>query len=171
MLKFSTPRSALFSTLLLLGLFGGTAEAAELPTIKAYMPKVCLACIDWAEHLRQQGFKVEVTQTDAMDAIKRKLKVPHELEAVPSATVAGYFIEGHVHADQIKELLSEKPKALGLAVPGLPLGAPGREYSSPTCQTACTVLDTNTAPQRVRREFYQTLLVLPDGSTKTWARH
>jgi hypothetical protein len=112
-----------------------------------------------------------MTQTDDMDAIKRKLKIPKELEAIPSATVAGYFIEGHVHADQIKELLSEKPKARGLAVPGLPLGAPGREYSSPTCQTACTVLDTDTAPQRVRREFYETLLVLPDGSTKTWARH
>lgn len=156
---------------LLLVLATGAVHAAEPPPIKAYMPKVCLACIDWAEHLRQNGFKVEVTQTDAMDAIKRKLKVPPELEAVPSATVAGYFIEGHVHADQIKELLAEKPKARGLAVPGLPLGAPGREYSSPTCQTACTVLDTDTAAQRVRREFYETLLVLPDGSTKTWARH
>jgi hypothetical protein len=159
------------SITLLLALAATTVQATELPTIKAYSPKVCLACIDWAEHLRQQGFKVDMTQTDDMEAIKRKLKIPKELEAIPSATVAGYFIEGHVHADQIKELLSEKPKALGLAVPGLPLGAPGREYSSPTCQTACTVLDTDTAPQRVRREFYETLLVLPDGSTKTWARH
>jgi hypothetical protein len=161
-----------FSLLLALVFTSAAAtQAAELPTIKAYSPKVCLACIDWAEHLRQHGFKVDVTQTDDMDAIKRKLKVPRELEAIPSATVAGYFIEGHVHADQIKELLDEKPEARGLAVPGLPLGAPGREYSSPTCQTACTVLDTNTAEQRVRREFYETLLVLPDGSTKTWARH
>lgn len=124
------------SITLLLALAATTVQATELPTIKAYSPKVCLACIDWAEHLRQQGFKVDMTQTDDMEAIKRKLKIPKELEAIPSATVAGYFIEGHVHADQIKELLSEKPKALGLAVPGLPLGAPGREYSSPTCQTA-----------------------------------
>lgn len=155
----------------LLALLAGHAAAGELPPIAVYMPKVCLACIDWAEHLRQNGFTVKVTQTDEMDAVKRKLKVPKDLEAVPSASIAGYFIEGHVHADQIKELLTEKPRARGLSVPGLPLGAPGREYSSPICQTACTVLDTETAAPRIRREFYETLLVLPDGSTKTWARH
>ena len=94
-----------------------------------------------------------------------------DLEAVPSATVAGYFIEGHVHADQIKELLNEKPQALGLTVPGLPLGAPGREFSSPTCDTACTVLDKDSAPPRVRRELYETLLVKKDGKTSTYARH
>lgn len=147
------------------------APATPLPTIEIYMPTVCLACIDWAEHLRQNGFTVKVTQTDDMEAVKRRLKVPKDLEAVPSARVAGYFIEGHVHADQIKELLGEKPKALGLAVPGLPLGAPGREYSSPTCETGCTMLEKDSAPPRVRREFYETLLVKKDGSTSTYARH
>jgi hypothetical protein len=160
--------------LLLATLLTGSVHAASpasLPTIEVYMPTVCLACIDWAEHLRQNGFTVKVTQTDDMEAIKRRLKVPKDLEAVPSATVAGYFIEGHVHADQIKELLSEKPQALGLAVPGLPLGAPGREFSSPTCETACTVLDKDSAPPRVRRELYETLLVKKDGKTSTYARH
>ncbi len=148
------------------------ARGAELPTIEVYMPTVCLACIEWANHLRDNGFTVQVTQTDDMDAIKRRLKVPKELEAIPSAQIAGYFIEGHVHADQIKELLAEKPKARGLAVPGLPLGAPGREFSSPTCETACTMLDKDSAATpRVRREFYETLLVLKDGTTKTYARH
>ena len=67
--------------------------------------------------------------------------------------------------------LGEKPKALGLAVPGLPLGAPGRENSNPTCETGCTMLDKDNAPQRLRREFYQTLLVKKDGTTSTYARH
>jgi len=148
------------------------APATPLPTIEVYMPTVCLACIDWAEHLRQNGFTVKVTQTDDMEAIKRRLKVPKDLEAVPSALVAGYFIEGHVHADQIKELLSEKPNALGLAVPGLPLGAPGREFSSPTCETACTVLDKDSAAApRTRRELYETLLVGRNGKTSIYARH
>ena len=162
----------LIALALLSGSLPAGAQAEPLPTIEVYMPIVCLACIDWAEHLRQNGFTVSVTQTDEMDAVKRRLKVPKDLEAVPSAKVAGYFIEGHVHADQIKELLIEKPKALGLAVPGLPLGAPGREYSSPTCETACTVLDKDsTATPRVRREFYQTLLVGKNGKTSTYARH
>ena len=156
---------------LLLALFAASARA-DAPVIQIYMPVVCLACIDWAEHLRQAGFTVQVTQTEDMAAVKRRLKVPKDLEAVPSATVNGYLIEGHVHADQIRELLAEKPKARGLAVPGLPLGAPGREFSSPTCDTACTVLDKESAASpRVRREFYETLLIRPDGSTSVWARH
>ena len=158
--------------LVVLLLLAGQARADELPTIEVFMPTVCLACIEWADHLRQNGFTVKVTQTDDMDTIKHRLKVPKDLEAVPTATVAVYFIEGHVHADQIKELLAEKPKARGLAVPGLPLGAPGREFSSPTCETACTMLDKDsTAAPRVRREFYETLLVLKDGKTKIYARH
>ena len=162
----------LIALALLSGSLPAGAQTEPLPTIEIYMPTVCLACIDWAEHLRQNGFSVKVTQTDEMDAVKRRLKVPKELEAVPSAKVAGYFIEGHVHADQIKELLIEKPKALGLAVPGLPMGAPGREYSNPTCETACTVLDKDSAATpRIRREFYQTLLVGKNGKTSTYARH
>lgn len=158
---------------LLLALLCTLAGAAQpLPVIEVYTPTVCLACIEWAEHLRQNGFTVKVTQTDDMEAVKRRLKVPRDLEAIPTGVVAGYFIEGHVHADQIKELLNEKPKALGLAVPGLPLGAPGREFSSPTCETACTMLEKDSAAApRVRREFYETLLVKKDGKTSIYARH
>lgn len=147
------------------------AVAADLPPVEVFMPSVCLACIDWAEHLRQNGFTVKVTPTVDMNALKRKLKVPRDVEAVPTAKVAGYFIEGHVHADQIKELLAEKPTARGLAVPGLPLGAPGREYSSPTCETGCNMLEKDSGAERNRRDLYETLLVLPDGRTKTYARH
>lgn len=165
-------KRALLLTGLLALTLGKAGATTRLPAIEVYMPTVCLACIEWAEHLRQNGFTVKVTQTDEMDAVKRRLKVPKDLEAIPTATVAGYFIEGHVHADQIKELLTEKPKALGLAVPGLPLGAPGREFTSPTCDTACTVLDKESSGlPRVRREFYETLLVGKDGKTKIYARH
>lgn len=156
---------------LLIWLFSQPLAADELPGIEVYMPTVCLACIDWADHLRQNGFTVKVTQTDDMAAVKRRLKIPKSLEAVPSASVAGYFIEGHVHAEQIKTLLSERPRALGLAVPGLPLGAPGREYSNPICETACTVLEKESGAQRARREFYETLLVWPKGKTSVYARH
>ena len=94
--------------LLILALVAGQSAASQpLPVIEVYTPTVCLACIEWTEHLRQNGFTVKVTQTEDMDTVKRRLKVPKDLEAVPSATVAGYFIEGHVHADQIKELLTE----------------------------------------------------------------
>lgn len=158
--------------LLALALAALPAGAGEsLPPVTLYTPTVCLACIDYAEHLRNNGFTVSVKATEDMAAVKRRLKVPKHLTAEPSATVAGYFVEGHVPADDIKELLREKRKARGLAVPGLPLGAPGREFSSPTCDTACTVLDGDTGQGRVRRELYDTLLVKPDGDTSTYARH
>lgn len=159
--------------LLLALLLSSSAALAESgPAVVLYTPTVCLACIDYAEHLRANGFSVTVKPVDDMAAVKRRLKVPKELEAEPTATVAGYFVEGHVPADDIKEMLRDKPKARGIAVPGLPLGAPGREYSNPTCDTACTVLDGDTGQEdRVRRELYNTLLVKPNGDTSIYARH
>lgn len=159
--------------LLLALLLSSSAALAESgPAVVLYTPTVCLACIDYAEHLRTNGFSVTVKPVDDMAAVKRRLKVPKELEAEPTATVAGYFVEGHVPADDIKEMLRDKPKARGIAVPGLPLGAPGREYSNPTCDTACTVLDGDTGQEdRVRRELYNTLLVKPNGDTSIYARH
>lgn len=153
------------------------AQAAEskvpsaLPTVEVYLPGLCLACIDWADHLRDNGFTVVLKETADMPALKRRLKVPAAVESVQTATVGGYFVEGHVSADDIKLLLVEKPKARGLAVPGLPAGAPGREVSNPICDTACTILDSTSGEREVRREMYNTLLVGMDGKTSVFARH
>lgn len=149
------------------------AESPALPPVVVYAPSPCLACIDWADHLRQHGF--EVTFEDKlrmeMPRIKRWLNVPSDLESVHTAQVAGYFIEGHVPAEDILLLLKEKPKARGLAVPGLPGGAPGRESYNPICDTACTIVDNAGQEREVRREAFNTLLVGPDGRTRIYARH
>jgi hypothetical protein len=148
-----------------------TGHAETLPPVEVFVPKVCLSCIDWAEHLRQNGFKVTVKEAEDMEAVRRRFKVPADVESRMTARVAGYFIEGHVPAEDIKDLLKEKPKARGLAVPGLPMGAPGREPTGAdfNCERGCTIIDRENAPPR--REFFDTLLVLPDGKTKVWARH
>ena len=44
-----------------------------------------------------------------------------------TALIGGYAIEGHVPAKEIKRLLAEKPKAIGLAVPAMPIGSPGMD--------------------------------------------
>ena len=153
----------------------GLAADAEdpLPPVLVYAPSPCLACIDWAEHLRQGGFEVsmEATASASMPRLKRWLNVPAELESVHTARVAGYFIEGHVPAEDIKLLLKERPRARGLAVPGLPRGSPGREASNPFCETACTILDNAGQDKDIRRERYDTLLVGMDGRTSIFARH
>ncbi len=151
----------------------GTCAAADdlLPAVELYVPGVCLACIDWADHLRHNGFTVTLHDTPDMASLKRRLKVPPAAESVLTATVAGYFIEGHVPAGDIRQLLREKPKARGLAVPGLPRGAPGFETSNPFCETGCTILDNADGIRDARREPYETLLVAPDGQTSVWAKH
>lgn len=149
------------------------ADGNALPLIEVYAPSPCLSCIDWADHLRKSGFEVSMTETLAanMPRLKRWLNVPSGLESVHTAKVAGYFIEGHVPAEDILQLLKERPRARGLAVPGLPRGSPGREISNPFCETACTILDNASQDRDVRRERYDTLLVGPDGKTSIFARH
>ncbi len=163
MLKKLMPLAALALSL--------AAAAETLPPVEVFVPKVCLSCIDWAEHLRQNGFKVKVTEVDDIDAVKRRFKVPADVASRMTARVAGYFVEGHVPAEDVKQLLKEKPKARGLAVPGLPMGAPGREPTGAdfNCERGCTIVDRENAPPR--REFFDTLLVLPNGKTSVWARH
>ena len=106
-----------------------------------------------------------------MAAVKRRFKVPVAVESVHTAVVGGYFVEGHAYAEDIQELLRDRPRARGIAVPGLPRGAPGRELSNPTCEAACMMLDNASGEREVRRELFNTLLVKPDGSTSIWARH
>lgn len=164
-----------FAALLALVLRGALAAGGELPAVEIYLPNPCLACIDWGEHLMNNGFKVTFKETADMAALKRRLGVPEDVQSVQTAKVGGYFVEGHVPADDIKQLLREKPQARGIAVPGLPRGAPGYEggaASGSVCESGCTILDRSAdAPREVRREMYDTLLVAPSGKTSIYARH
>ena len=151
-----------------------TFAQTPLPPIEVFTPDpciACIACIDWADHLRARGLTVKLVTAPDLAAVKRRLKVPAEVASRQTATVDGYFLEGHVPVEDILDLLKERPKARGLAVPGLPRGAPGLELSNPTCETACTMLDNDSGVRDIRRELFDTLLILPDGRTKVWARH
>lgn len=154
---------------------GAAAQESALPPVTVYVPKVCLACIEWAEHLRQNGFAVTLDDTQDMAAVKRRHRIGADLEARHTAVVGGYFVEGHVPADDIKLLLRERPAARGLAVPGGPRGAPGLDVMIGTgCESGCAILaDDGPADggQMVRRELFNTLLVGQDGSTSVYARH
>jgi hypothetical protein len=61
------------------------------------------------------------------ESYRARLGIPHSLGSCHTAVVEGYAIEGHVPAREIKRLLAERPKARGLAVPGMPAGSPGME--------------------------------------------
>nr|WP_244622939.1 DUF411 domain-containing protein [Microvirga brassicacearum] len=103
-------------------------RAAEgLPKVMVTKDPSCGCCSAWADHLKQAGFPVEIVETSDINRVKTRLGVPQALESCHTGEVGGYVIEGHVPAASIKRLLAEKPQAVGLAVPGMPVGSPGME--------------------------------------------
>ena len=80
-------------------------------------------------HLRENGFKIDTRNigNGQLIDVKIKNKVPEQLYSCHTAIIQGYVIEGHVPADLILRLLKEKPKVLGIAVPGMPSGSPGMD--------------------------------------------
>ncbi|MDT7518850.1 DUF411 domain-containing protein [Rhodoferax sp. TBRC 17660] len=86
----------------------------------------CGCCKDWVKHLEQAGFTVRVYDI-GNEAKRAALGMPQALGSCHTGVVGGYAIEGHVPAKDIQRLLREKPKALGLSVPGMPIGSPGMD--------------------------------------------
>ena len=108
---------------------GDAYAQVELPKLVVSKDPNCGCCGGWVEHMKRAGFTVEVVTTPQIDQVKARLGVPDDLSSCHTAEVSGYVVEGHVPPDAIKRLLAEKPKARGLAVPGMPAGSPGMEVA------------------------------------------
>ena len=83
------------------------------------------------DHLRANGFRVKPIHVDNTGVVRRRHGIPDKIGGCHTAVVEGYAIEGHVPAKEIKRLLKERPKAKGLAVPGMPAGSPGMSSDKP----------------------------------------
>ena len=129
----------------------GISIAQTAGTIELYKSPYCGCCGKWAEHMSKAGFSVKTHEIDNVPGTRKKLGMPEKLGSCHTAKIGNYLLEGHVPADDIKRLLKEKPKALGLAVPGMPAGSPG--------------MDVPNSPP------YDTLLVHKDGTTRVFAKH
>ena len=105
----------------------GPALAQLRPSMRVYKDPNCDCCTGWVKHVRAAGFTVEVIEAVDMDAIKARLGIPNSLASCHTAAIDDYLIEGHVPATEIVRLLAERPRALGLAVADMPIGAPGME--------------------------------------------
>jgi hypothetical protein len=114
----------------------------------------CGCCQAWIEHLQARGFAVEVHDV-GNTAARKRLGLPERMASCHTAWVGGYVIEGHVPAADIERLLKQKPVALGLAVPGMPIGSPGMDGPA----------------YKGRKDAYQVLLVKRDGSTSVFASY
>jgi hypothetical protein len=141
---------ASFALTLTLALGSGAALAAPIRA-EVFKSPYCGCCGKWVEHLKQNGFEVTVHETDNMPAQRKALGMPDTYGSCHTARIGGYVVEGHVPAADLRKLLASKPKALGIAAPGMPQGSPGMETDKP-------------AP-------YDTLLVMGDGSARVFASH
>lgn len=134
--------------------FTHTSLAAEDDVLRVAKSPTCGCCGAWVEHMRQAGFKVEVTDVgqDALDALKIRLGIRPQHASCHTAQVGGYFVEGHVPATDVERMLSERPDGLGLTTPGMPIGSPGMEMGS-------------------QRDPYDVLLVKKDGGAEVFQPH
>jgi len=121
--------TALLALFPALALARNDAVAATGPKIAVSKDPSCGCCGGWVDHLKAEAFEVDVTETADLEPVKARLGVPSALAACHTAEIEGYVVEGHVPAAAIRRLLAERPQARGLAVPGMPVGAPGMEVS------------------------------------------
>ena len=141
-----------FAAIPFISLPGNKAEAAD---ITVYKSPTCGCCQKWADYLTENGFTVSTRNTtrSMLNRIQQQVGIAPKLASCHTALIDGYTIEGHVPAADIKTLMRERPDAVGLSVPDMPLGSPGMEQP-----------DGKTEP-------YEVLLVKKDGSTEIFARH
>lgn len=124
-------RTIVTMPLVLLGAYAASlprlagAQARATP-VEVWKSPTCGCCKDWVAHMQDHGFRVTVHDTGNVEA-RARLGIPNELGSCHTARVEGYAIEGHVPAEEVRRLLKEKPKAIGLAVPGMPIGSPGMD--------------------------------------------
>ncbi|MBC8337122.1 MAG: DUF411 domain-containing protein [Alphaproteobacteria bacterium] len=131
-----------------LGTPSASAEAAE---ITVYKSPSCGCCKKWVSHMEKNGHSVKTLNFEDMDPIKKMAAIPEKFQSCHTAIVDGYVVEGHVPAKDVERLLKERPKARGIAVPGMPAGSPGMEQGE--------------------AERYEVLLFNTDGSSTIYSKH
>jgi hypothetical protein len=127
------------------------AELTSAPTpIVVYKTPSCGCCKEWVAHLKKSGFAPVVHDLDDLTETKANLGVPHALESCHTAVAGRYVIEGHVPADLVRKLITDRPAIVGHAVPGMVQGSPGMETG--------------------RKEPYSVIAFTHDGKTSVYAR-
>jgi hypothetical protein len=148
------PRRTLLAALAALP-FASLAQSPAKVLVEVWKDPNCGCCKDWVKHLQESGFATKVLETPDVAAIRTKLGIPQKLASCHTALVGGYALEGHVPAAAVRRLLKEKPAAVGLTVPGMPVGAPGMDGPA----------------YNGRRDPYDVLLVTKSGEARVFASY
>ncbi|PSL21807.1 DUF411 domain-containing protein [Shimia abyssi] len=105
----------------------GSVAASTRPMVQVMKDPGCGCCGAWIEIMRQSGFEVKPFDADweTLARFKAENGVNQDMVSCHTAIVDDYVIEGHVPPKDVWRLLTERPDAIGLAVPGMPIGSPG----------------------------------------------
>ncbi len=121
-------------------------------TLNVYKEVTCACCVGWIEHMDEHGYQSTIIHPTDLNRVKLDLGLRPRFHSCHTAvTASGYIFEGHIPEKYIDKFLANPPEnALGLAVPGMPIGGPGMEIG-----------DQFTP--------YQILLLHQDGSARVYA--
>ena len=128
------------------------AQSAAAATLMVTKTAYCGCCKHWIEHMKKAGFDVQVKVVEDVGPTRARLGVPDAMRSCHTSEIGGYAIEGHVPAADVKRLLATRPKAAGIAVPGMVVGSPGMEHGD-------------------HKEPYQVILFDKTGKTKVFASY
>lgn len=131
------------------------SDATLQDKLTVYRDPDCSCCSGWVKHAKQAEIAIEdniLSSYKAVNRIKDQYNVPSSLRSChTTVSKDGYVFEGHIAVKFIDEFLQNRPKdAVGLIVPGMPVGTPGMEYQDKFLP-------------------YQVLLLKQDGSTEVFA--
>ncbi len=126
--------SALIAAIFMLAatsLYSGHALAAKEATL--YKNPQCGCCEEYADYLREAGFKVTVKPTEHLAQMSRSVGLPDDFQGCHLAFIDDYYVSGHVPVKAVNKMLTEKPDIKGITLPGMPQGSPGMggEKSAP----------------------------------------
>lgn len=126
-------------------------SSAEVVTLNVYKSPTCGCCEKWIEHLETSGFDTLIHHPTDFNEVKQNNAIAPRYQSCHTAvSTEGYVFEGHIPAHVIQRFLADPPhNAIGLAVPGMPVGSPGMEMGD-------------------RHDDYAVLLLKKDGSAEVY---
>lgn len=129
------------------------AQTPRSRNLTVFKTPTCACCDAWIAHMQEAGFTTTITVLPSLQSVRSSRGMPDALASCHTGLIDGYLVEGHVPGRDVIRLLAERPEAVGITVPAMPLGSPGMET------------------QQGHKEPYDTLLVFRSGATRVFARH
>jgi hypothetical protein len=133
-------RRTVLQVLALLPATHALPSLAASGAIQVFKNPDCGCCGEWVKHVEAAGFTAKVTPVADTAAVRKRFGMPERFGSCHTAIVGDYVLEGHVPATDVKRLLAERPAALGLAVPGMPVNSPGMEVRGAPAQPFDVIL-------------------------------